>query len=101
MARQLLEAILDEGVHNPNYFEGRLLTAAALREDQEAHRTRQRQLGRAIGRGIAEGLWVTVESAGSAQSAPLVRVGRGLAINGLGQALELKSSEVVALAVTK
>jgi len=98
--RQLLEPILDNGVSNPHYFEGRLLTAAALREDQEAHRARQRQLGRALGPGIAEGLWVTIESAGTASTPPLLRVQAGLAINGNGQTLELPADEIVALART-
>ncbi|MGH9238576.1 MAG: hypothetical protein ACRD3G_11105 [Vicinamibacterales bacterium] len=98
--RQLLEPILDNGVSNPHYFEGRLLTAAALREDQEAHRARQRQLGRALGPGIAAGLWVTIESAGTASTPPLLRVQAGLAINGNGQTLELPADEIVALART-
>jgi hypothetical protein len=98
MARQLLEPILDNGLSNPHYFEGRLLTAAALREDQDAHRTRARHLGRALGAGVAGGLWVTLQSNGSSTSSPLVRVAAGLAVNGGGQTLELPSDEVVALA---
>lgn len=99
MARQLLEPILDNGVPNPFYFEGRLLTATAMREDQDAHRARQRHLGRALGAGVVEGLWVGVESVGSPTSAPLMSVGRGLAINGNGQSLELPAREVVALGI--
>src|SRR5688572_2721924 len=98
MARHLLEPILDNGVSNPHYFEGRLLTAAALREDQDAHRARQRHLGRAIGQGIVEGLWVAIQSAGTPTTAPLLRIGAGLAINAGGQTLDLPGDEVVALA---
>lgn len=98
MTRHLLEPILDNGVSNPHYFEGRLLTAAALREDQDAHRARQRQLGRALGRGIVNGLWVTIQSAGTPTAAPLLRIDAGLAINANGQTLELPGSEIVALA---
>ena len=98
MARHLLEPILDNGVSNPHYFEGRLLTAAALREDQDAHRARQRQLGRAIGRGVVSGLWVTVQSPGSSTTPPLLQIGAGLAINANGQTLELPGHEIVALA---
>jgi hypothetical protein len=100
MARQLLEAILDNGVPNPNYFDGRLLTATALREDQDAHRSRQRHLGRAVGAGIVEGLWVTIDFAGSATAAPRLAVGSGLAINSSGHSLELPGDEIVALART-
>jgi hypothetical protein len=100
MTRQLLEAILDNGVSNPHYFEGRLLTAAALREDQDAHRARQRHLGRALGRGVVEGMWITIESTGGADAPPLLSVEGGLAINGNGQTLELPAREVVALART-
>lgn len=100
MARQLLEAILDQGVANPHYFEGRLLTATALREDQLAHRTRQRHLGRALGPGVVEGLWVGVDFAGSASAPPLVSVTAGLAVNAHGQTLALPGRDLVALART-
>ncbi len=100
MARQLLESILDNGVANPHYFEGRLLTAAALREDQEAQRERQRLLGRALGAGVVEGLWVSVEAAGTASTPPLLAVEAGLAIDGKGQTLKLPAREIVALAKT-
>ena len=100
MARQLLEAILDQGVANPHYFEGRLLTATALREDQLAHRARQRQLGRGLGPGVVEGLWVGVEFAGSSTEPPLLSVTAGLAINGDGQTLALPGRDLVALSRT-
>lgn len=100
MARQLLEAILDNGVANPHYFEGRLLTATALREDQSAHRARQRHLGRALGAGVVQGLFIGIEFAGSGSAAPLVSVQAGLAINGNGQTLDLPAREIVALART-
>jgi hypothetical protein len=100
MARQLLEAILDYGVANPHYFDGRLLTATALREDQQAHRTRQRHLGRALGPGVVEGLWVSLEFPGSGTAPPRVSVSAGLAIDGHGNTLELPVNEVIALART-
>jgi hypothetical protein len=100
MARQLLEAILDNGVANPHYFDGRLLTATALRDDQAAHRARQRHLGRALGAGVVQGLFIGIEFPGSGSAAPLVSVQAGLAINGNGQTLELPAREIVALART-
>jgi hypothetical protein len=100
MARNLLEPIFDGGVANPHYFEGRLLTAAALREEQDAQRAHHRRLGRALGPGIVDGLFVTVESPGSPTTAPLLAISAGLAINADGDTLELPAREVVALART-
>ena len=99
MAKDLLEPILDGGIQNPHYFEGRLLTAEALRADQHAHRARQRRLGRAVGAGVVEGLWVTVESAGGGLTSgpPVLGVSRGLAINGKGDTVELATCEAIAL----
>ncbi len=100
MARNLLEPILDGGVSNPHYFEGRLLTAAALREEQEAQRAHHRRLGRGLGPGVVDGLFVSIESAGSSTEPPLLAIGAGLAVSGDGEVLELPAREVVALART-
>lgn len=99
MATPLATPLLDLGIENPNFFEGRLLTAAALRADQEANRARQRQLGRAIGAGVVEGLWVTLKSSGVDGSDPVVAISRGLAFNRKGQALEIaKEKQEIVLA---
>jgi hypothetical protein len=97
MARDLLEPILDGGIQNPHYFEGRLLTAEALRADQNAHRARQRRLGRAAGAGVVHGLWVTIESTGGGDTPPVLAVTGGLAINGKGETLEITTREAIAL----
>lgn len=97
MAKDLLEPILDGGIRNPHYFEGRLLTAEALRADQQAHRARQQRLGRALGAGVVEGLWVTMESPGGGDVPPVLGVGGGLAINGKGETLEIAAREAIAL----
>lgn len=100
MAIDLLTPLLDEGIRNPNFFEGRLLTAADLRADQEAQRARQRRLGRAIGPGVVEGLWVTIADAGDSGEPPALTVTGGLALNRKGQALEIvKESETVRLVI--
>jgi len=99
--RHLLEPILDGGIPNPHYFEGRVLTSTALFEDQEAHRTRQRRLGRALGAGVVDGLWVSIHSSGSATETPVVSVGCGLAINGRGQTMALPADERLALTEPK
>ena len=56
MTLELLESVLENGVANSHYFNGRILTADALRDDQKASRRQRRQLGRAIGAGIVCGL---------------------------------------------
>jgi hypothetical protein len=97
MARDLLEPILDGGIQNPYYFEGRLLTAEALRADQTAHRARQRRLGQAVGAGVVEGLWVSVEAPGGGDAPPVLSVAAGLAIDGQGDTLEIATCEAIAL----
>jgi hypothetical protein len=97
MSRKLSEPILDSGINNSNFFNGRLLTADALKTDQQAAREQRRLLGRAVGDGIIEGLEVTVISAGGVGSQPLVAVSKGLALNRSGQVLRLHGDEQVAL----
>lgn len=95
MAFDLLQAVLDNGIDNTHYFNGRILTADALRDDQQAQRRQRQQLGRAIGAGIVQGLTVR-HVAGS--DPPTLRVSAGLALNAQGQALELPNDADVALA---
>lgn len=97
MAFDLLQAVLDNGIDTTHYFNGRILTADALRDDQKAHRRQRQQLGRAIGAGIVHGLSVRL-LAGS--DPPALRVTAGLALNGQGQALELAQNVDVTLAAT-
>lgn len=87
MPYDLDSPILANGIKNTHYFNGRLLTAQDLQNDQSAQRQQRQQLGRAIGHGIVQGLEVTLGSSGST---PVVRVTPGLAFNRLGQALEIK-----------
>jgi hypothetical protein len=97
-ARSLFDPVIDSGIRNPHFFEGRLLTAEALREDQKAHRERQRLLGRALGAGVAEGLTVTLEPAGTDGLRKTVTIARGFAIDGEGEPLRLNedvTAEVV------
>jgi len=89
-ARSVFDAVIDPGIRNPNFFEGRLLTAADLRDDQKAHRERQRLLGRAIGAGVVEGLTVSLETAPTAGVQQTVTIAQGYALNGEGQLLCLK-----------
>ncbi len=95
--RALLETILDSGIQNTNYFNGRILNAGDLQTDQEANRQQHEQLGLAVGAGVARGLWVELVAAGSGATAAVVSVGKGLAVNAAGQAVQLPIDVKVAL----
>lgn len=93
---ELLEPILEDGIRNTNFFNGRLLTAEDLRAEQDANREQHWQLGRAVGEGVAYGLEVSRTTTGSPPSAPSVTIKAGLSINRKGQALLLaEDTEVV------
>src|SRR4051812_48858375 len=87
----LLDAPLipDNGLRHVNFFNGRLLTAGDLRSEQMAQRQAAHQLGRTLGVGVVEGLELQVLTDGSDGRAPVVSVAGGMAINALGQAIEL------------
>ncbi len=72
-----------------------MLTASDLTAERNAHLARQRMLGRAIGQGIVEGLWVESDSASS--SNPTVKVTAGFAINAEGQLLTLAEDQTLTL----
>jgi hypothetical protein len=85
--RQLSEAIVEGGVRSNNFFNGRLLSAEDLSREQAASRESRRQLGQAIGDGVAYGFEVS-RAAGSGPKA-VVTIQPGLAINRNGDALQL------------
>lgn len=95
MTIELLQSVLENGIDNTHYFNGRILTADALRSDQKASRRQRQQLGRAIGAGIVHGL--TVQHLPGTDP-PTLRVKKGLALNDQGQALELPYTIDLALA---
>lgn len=88
--KSLFEPVIDPGIRNPNFFEGRLLTAQDLRDEQAAERERQRYLARAIGAGVVEGMFVTAAPAVAGSINKTVTIGSGFAINGHGDVLALK-----------
>lgn len=94
---ELLEPLLEDGIRNTNFFNGRLLTAEDLRAEQDASRRQHLQLGRAIGEGAAYGLEVSKATISSTSLAPSVTVTSGLAINRKGQSLSLSEETEVAL----
>ncbi len=97
MSKQLQEPILDRGIRNTNFFNGRLLTADDLKTEQAASRESRRQLGRAVGDGVVQGLEVVLVSPGTTTTSPVVSVTKGLALNRRGQTLALPDAQQVAL----
>lgn len=92
--RSLLEPILDDGIKNTHYFEGRLLTARDLRDQENANRQNRRKLGRTLGTGVVEGLEVKLENDGSDGYSPIVKVSKGIAINAEGDVLEVRQEYI-------
>lgn len=95
--RQLSEAVFDRDIRTVNYFNGRLLTADDLRNEQAAGREERRRMGRALGAGIAYGLEVAATVGVSTAAQPVVTVSPGLAIDQRGQTLQLAEPVDVAL----
>ena len=94
---QLRTPILAGGIKSINFFNGRLLSAEDLSQEQSANKQSHQQLGQAIGDGVAYGLEVKETSGQSTKQAPVVTVNAGLALNRLGQPLQLSAATDVAL----
>ncbi|MBM0740403.1 right-handed parallel beta-helix repeat-containing protein [Phormidium sp. CLA17] len=84
METQFLEAVFSDSIQHPNFFNGRILTATDLRDEQVAELKRSRYLGQAIGAGVVYGLNVTAASSRNA-----LEITSGLAINRRGDTLHL------------
>lgn len=98
--RQLSEIILDDGVRSIKFFNGRLLSGEDLSKEQEAQRIERRRLGQAIGSGVVGGLDVRETIGLSSDTAPVLTITAGLAINRQGQTLALGSDIRLALIKT-
>jgi hypothetical protein len=80
--------ILAGGILNTNFFNGRILAAEDLTTFQVANAQQHRQLGRAIGEGVAWGMEVSLgDNSNIAQ--PILHITRGLALNRKGEAVSL------------
>jgi hypothetical protein len=93
----LAETILDEGSRSPNWFNGRLVTAEAMKQDRKAVREGLRSLGRIAGGGVAFGLEVSTAVGQSTPTKPVVTIRAGLAVNARGHVLRLCSDAAVSL----
>src|ERR1700694_1183143 len=88
-SRGLGELILDQGIQNTYFFNGRLLTGSDLQTEQMANHQYVQLLGQAIGEGIVKGLDVSVVSSGGANGPPILAVTAGLALNRSGETIHL------------
>ncbi|MFT5085136.1 MAG: hypothetical protein ACI9Y1_003194, partial [Lentisphaeria bacterium] len=87
--KSLLEPVIENGIKNTNYFEGRLLSGRDLSEQEAANKRHRQQLGLILGHGVVEGLQVIIESNGAAGTDPIVRVEKGMALTLDGDIVEL------------
>jgi hypothetical protein len=97
MSKRLLEPILMGGIRNNYFFNGRLLSAEDLRDEQAANSEGRRRLGQAIGDGVVYGLYVSETIGTSSKSAPVITVEPGLCVNRRGVALALTEATDVSL----
>lgn len=95
MNKQFLDAIFTDSIQHPNFFNGRILNATDLQEEQKANQKRSRYLAQATGTGVAYGLGVTANNASN------LLISGGLAINPRGDALVLPESTTIPLQTTK
>lgn len=96
MAVHLDEPVTAGGNSFVHFFNGRLLTGDDLAREQAANDRARRRLGLAAGSGVVAGLEVA-PTVGAQPAAPSVTVEAGLAVNALGQALELTTRTDVSL----
>src|SRR5258705_481425 len=97
MTVDLLTPILNDRTRSPNFFNGRLLSAEVMSEEQRAQRAARELLGQSIGDGIACGLEVEVAAAENTAQTPVVMVKSGVAVNRFGDALVLAADTSVRL----
>jgi hypothetical protein len=99
-AVSLLTPILNGGIQNVNFVNGRGLTAEDMTAERTANLQRQRLMGTSIGDGVAYGLEVTLSSSSVAYGQQVVHVTAGLAVNRNGDMLQLPSDTDITLTAT-
>jgi hypothetical protein len=88
--------LLQGGIQNTNFFNGRVLAAEDLTALQLANAQQHRQLGGALGDGVAWGLNATL-SGNSNPKQPILHVTKGLAFNRKGDTVALAADVDLAL----
>jgi hypothetical protein len=94
---QLRTPFLEGGIKSIHFFNGRLLSAEDLGQEQTAHKQARQQLGQAVGDGVVYGLQVAEAQGRSTKQSPVVTVSAGLAVNRAGQTLRVADAIDVAL----
>lgn len=89
----LCEPLLDGGVEDVAFWNGRVLVAEDLADQQAANHERTRRVGRALGDGVADGLIVRADGA----DPTMVTVAAGGGVTRSGDVLELADDVRVAL----
>lgn len=89
---QFLQSVFSDAIQYPNFFNGRILTATDLRDEQEAFLKLSRYLGQAVGTGVVYGLDVAI-----APDRDALEISAGLALNRKGDALALPANQTVPL----
>ncbi len=85
----LCTSLYSGAARQSHFFNGRLLTAETMRDEQSAMQSRTRALGTIFGEGVVRGLSVAVVEPGSYAQLPVVSVGRGTALSRDGGQLYL------------
>lgn len=85
----LLTPVLNGGIQNVNFVNGRVLTAADMTAERIANLQRQGLLGSSLGAGIASGFEVTPSSSSVPGGQQVVHIAAGVAINLNGDVLQL------------
>jgi hypothetical protein len=95
-----MQTIFDGGIHTIHFFNGRMLSGEDLRTEQDANLAMHRRLGSAIGGGVVHGMEVSASQNPDVQTAPMVRITPGMAVNPKGQILHLATAVDFSLSVS-
>jgi len=96
----LLTPILNGGIRNVNFVNGRVLTADDLTAERAANLQRQRLIATAVGDGVACGLEVTLSPSSVPYGNQVAHVTAGLAVNRNGDMLQLPGDTDIHLNAT-
>ncbi len=99
-AVNLLTPILNGGIQNINFVNGRVLTAEDMTAERTATLQRQRLMGKSVGDGVACGLEVTLSASSVAYGQQVVHITAGVAVNRNGDVMQLSSDTDVTLTAT-
>jgi hypothetical protein len=96
-AVSLLTPILNGGIQNVNFVNGRVLTAEDMTAERTATLQRQRLMGKCIGDGVACGFEVSLSASSVPYGQQVVHVTAGVAVNRNGDVMQLTSDTDVTL----